>query len=237
MSNVLPIAWREFRSYFDSPIAYVFIDVFLVMSSFFFLKDFFLLGQADMRPFFNVLPWMFLFFAPAITMRLWAEERKLGTDEILLTLPVRTLEAVLGKFIAAMALVAVTLGLSLVLPISIHGLVPLDPGPVIGGYLGTMALASAFLAAGLFVSSLTENQIVAFIVSVTLSFLLLMVGTSFVVFSLPRALGPWAEYLGLKNHFESIARGVLDTRDVVYYLSVATFFLGANTWVVAHGRR
>lgn len=237
MSNVLSIAWRELRSYFDSPIAYVVIDVFLVMSSWLFLQRFFVMGQADMRPFFSFLPWLFLFFAPAITMRLWAEERKLGTIEVLLTLPVRTVEAVLGKFLAALGLVATTLLLSAILPLSIQRLSPLDMGPVIGGYLGALALASAFLAAGLFVSGLTENQIVAFILSVTLSFLLLMVGTSLVVSSLPKSLGKLAEYIGLQNHFESIARGVLDSRDLVYYLSITALFLALNAYVIEHRRR
>ncbi len=237
MSNILAIAWREFRSYFDSPIAYVFIDVFLVLSAWLFLREFFVMGQADLRNFFSLLPWLFLFFAPAITMRLWAEEKKLGTYEILLTLPVRTVEAVIGKFIAALGLVATTLLLSAVLPISVNHIAAVDRGPVLGGYLGALALAAAFLAAGLFVSGLTENQIVAFIISVTLSFFMLMVGTELVVAALPKSLGSLAEYLGLQNHFQSIARGVIDSRDVVYYLSVTIFFLGLNTYVVENGRR
>lgn len=235
--NALWIAWRELRSYFDSPIAYVFINVFLVVSTWWFLRDFFLMGQAEMRPFFAFLPWLFLLFAPAITMRLWSEERKLGTYEILLTLPIRTTEAVLGKFLAAMGLVAVTLALSCVLPLSIDHYAAMDWGPVLGGYLGALALSAAFISAGLFVSGLTENQIVAFILSVLLAFMMLVVGTDLVVFSLPRSLGPMAEYLGLQNHFQSIARGVIDSRDVVYYLSVALFFLTLNTYSVEHGRR
>lgn len=237
MNNVIAIARREFRSYFDSPIAYVFIDVFLMVSAWLYLREFFLVGQADLRPFFTFLPWLFLFFTPAITMRLWAEEKKLGTFEILLTLPVRTIEAVLGKFVAAIGLVVATLALSLVLPAAIHHYVELDLGPVIGGYLGALALAAAFLSVGLFISALTENQIVAFILSVTISFFLLMVGSDLVVSSLPKSLGPVADYLGLQNHFQSIARGVVDSRDVVYYVSVSLLFLVLNTFVVESSRR
>ncbi len=237
MQNIAAIGWREFRSYFDSPIAYVVIDVFLVVSSWLFLRQFFVAGRADMRLYFSLLPWFFLFFAPAITMRLWAEERKIGTDEILLTLPIRTSEAVLGKFVAALGLVFVTLLLSGILPVAIHHYAPLDRGPVIGSYLGSLALAAAFLAAGLFISALTENQIVAFILSVALAFAMLMVGTSMVVSSLPPSLGPLAEYIGLQNHFGSIARGVIDTRDIVYYVSVTAFFLLLNSFVVDQRRR
>jgi ABC-2 type transport system permease protein len=228
MTKTGPIFKREFASYFNSPIAFIYLTVFLGLSSWLFLKGFFLIGEASMRPFFSLIPWIFLFFVPAITMRLWAEEKKVGTMELLMTLPVTNAEAVLGKFLASFAFLLVSLALSFVLPVVVSALGDPDPGQIAGGYLGSVLIGGAFLSIGLFISSLTENQIVAFIVSVVAIFGLYIVGEDFVLFGIPDRLVPVLSFLGTGGHFDSVSRGVIDTRDILYYLSVIGFFLYLN---------
>lgn len=222
------IARKEFRSHVSSPAGYVFLTAFLVLTGWLFFRTFFLVGQASLRPFFSLMPWVFLFFVPAAAMRMWAEERKLGTDEILLTLPVRDGEVVMGKFLAGLAFLALAVGLTLPLPLTVAALGDPDPGPIIGGYAGLLLLAAAYLSISLFASSLSENQIVAFVVGTTMSFALLVMGEDFVLVAVPRGLAPVLRYLGLGQHFRSTARGVIDSRDIVYYLSVIGFFLYLN---------
>ncbi len=228
MSNIKAITAKEFRSYFDSPVAYIYITFFLVLSSWLFLRGFFLIGQASMRGFFGLLPWLLLFFVPAVTMRLWAEEKKLGTIELLMTLPIRDHEAVIGKFLASFLFLTLTLVLSVSIPLMIALVGDPDPGPIIGGYIGAVLLGAAYLSIGLFVSSLTENQIIAFIIGVVATFALFIVGEEFVVYSAPHALVPVLKFIGMGAHFDSIGRGVVDSRDVIYYLSVIGFFLYLN---------
>lgn len=230
------IALKEFRSYFCSPIAYVVLLTFVLLTNWFFFRLFFLTRQADLRSLFNVMPWFLLFLVPAIAMGKWAEERKLGTMELLLTLPVTDRAAVMGKFWGSLGLIAVALGLTLPLPLTVSVLGPLDWGPVIGGYLGLLLMAGAYLSIGLFVSSLTQNQIVAFIVSIVSCFTLYVLSESLVTAALPNAFAMIAEYLGVSSHFASVARGVVDSRDVIYYISVIGFFLWCN-WRVVHTRR
>lgn len=232
MSSILPIFKREFRSYFRSPIAYIFISAFLVVSGWFFYQTFFVLDYASMRNYFDILPWLFLIFVPMITMRLWAEERKVGTMEVLMTLPVRDHEAVLGKYLASLAFLAVALALTLPIPITTIVLGDPDVGAIVAGYVGGLLMGAAYLAMGIFVSSLTENQIVAAIIGWVVCFILFFIGNDLVLFSAPKVLVPTLEYLGLGNHFESIGRGVLDSRDLIYYLSVITFFLFLNVRVI-----
>ncbi len=236
MTAFLGVYKRELRGYFNSPIAYIFIVVFLLVASWLFFRGYFLYGQADLRPFFNLLPWIFLFFVPAVSMRLWAEERKLGTVELLMTLPVRDEEVILGKFLAGLTLVAITVALEFPLLVLTARLGDVDAGPVIGGVLGTLLLGAAYLSIGLFISSLTENQIVAFILGVVVCFALFIVGEALVLITAPPSVAPLLRYLGLGTHFESIGRGVIDSRDLVYYLSVAVFFLFLNRLALA-GRR
>jgi ABC-2 type transport system permease protein len=228
MKNTTPIFKREFASYFNSPIAYIYLTVFLSLSSWLYLNGFFVIGEASMRGWFGLLPWIFLFFIPAITMRLWAEEKKVGTMELLMTMPITDAEAVMGKFLAAIAFLLVSLGLSFVLPVVVSALGDPDPGQIAGGYLGAVLIGSAYMAIGLFISSLTENQIVAFIVSVVVIFGLFIVGEDFVLFGAPDRLVPVLSFISLSGHFDSVSRGVLDTRDVIYYLSVIGFFLFLN---------
>jgi ABC-2 type transport system permease protein len=228
MKTILTIFWKEFRGYFNSPIAYIFIISFLVFTNWLFFKGFFLMNQASLRSFFSILPWVFLFLAPAVTMRSWAEEKKLGTIELLMTLPVKDYEVVLGKFLASFIFLIVTLLCSIPLPLTVMLVGNPDIGPIWGGYLGAFFMGGAYLAIGCFASSLTENQIVAFIIAIFLSFALLIIGENLVIMNLPAALVPVFTFLGLGAHFESIGRGVIDSRDIIYYISIIGFFLFLN---------
>ena len=233
MNIISAIIKKEFKSYFISPIAYVFIVVYLVVTNFLFFQGFFLMNQASMRNYFGILPWIFLFFVPAITMRSWAEEKKVKTLELLLTWPVSDMQIVLGKFLASFCLLAVVILCSLTVPITIMLLGKPDMGPIIGGYAGSFLMGGAYLAIGLWVSSLTENQIVAFILGVVVTFVLFIIGNPFVTMVAPSAIVPLLNYLSLGNHFESVGRGVIDSRDIVYYLSVIGFFLFLNVRSIA----
>lgn len=236
MSRTLAVFRREFASYFNSPIAYIYVTVFLGLAGWLFFKGFFLVGEASMRSFFGLLPWLFLFFVPAITMRLWAEEKKVGTMELLMTFPLTDSEAVVGKFLASFTFFLVSLALSIVLAIVVTALGNPDPGEIFGGYLGAILIGAAFLSIGLFVSSLTENQIVAFIVSVVAIFILFILGDDFVLMGVPSWIAPVFSFLGLGAHYDSISRGVIDSRDIVYYLSVVGFFLYLNVKSIQNRR-
>lgn len=227
-TTTLTLATKEFRSYFQSTIAYIFITLFLVLTQWLFFQGFFVIGQATMRDFFSLIPIVFLLFVPAATMRMWAEEKKLGTVELLLTLPVTDWQAVLGKFLAAWAFLGVTVLLTLPLTLTVVNLGNPDNGALIGGYLGSLLLGGAYIAIGLWASSLTQNQIVAFIVTVVICFVLYIIGDPIVLSSIPKALAPFFAGLSLSAHFESIGRGVVDSRDILYYLSVIAFFLFLN---------
>lgn len=228
MENVLAIFKKEFKSFFISPIAYVFITVYLVVTNFLFFQGFFIINQADMRGYFGLLPWIFLFFVPAITMRSWAEEKKVRTLELLQTWPVSDVQVVLGKFLASFFFLSIAILLSITIPITIFLIGSPDPGPIIGGYLGALLMGAAYLSIGLWISSHTENQIVAFILGVVATFVLFIIGNQFVTLVAPTSIVPVLTYLGLGNHFESIERGVIDSRDIIYYLSVIGFFLFLN---------
>ena len=228
MRNILTIFQKEYKSYFNSPIAYIFIITFILFSSWLFFRTFFLIGQAHLRPLFGILPWLFLILAPAITMRAWAEEKKLGTMEILMTLPIKDHEVVLGKFFASFLFIITAVLLTSPLPLTVCILGEPDTGTIVGGYLGACLMGGAYLAIGLFISSLTKNQIVAFIISIITCFALLIIGEDFVLMSTPSMLAPIFTYLGLGAHFESISRGVIDSRDLIYYFSVIGFFLFLN---------
>jgi ABC-2 type transport system permease protein len=229
MRNMLIICRKELRIFFDSPIAYIFIIAFLAFSNWLFFRTFFIVGQISMRDYFFFIPWIFLVFIPAVTMRLWAEEKKIGTLEVLMTLPVKNHEVVLGKFLASFSFVMIALALSFSLPLTLFFLGDVDSGPIIGGYVGACFLGGAFLAIGLFVSNLAENQIVAFIIAALLSFALFIIGEDIVLATIPNSLVPTFSFLGLGKHFVSLQRGVIDSRDLIYYISVIGFFLFLNT--------
>jgi ABC-2 type transport system permease protein len=238
MRNTLIIAWREFKAYFLSPIAYVYLVVFLVAVSWFFFRTFFIIGQADLRMLFDMMPWVFLFFVPAVTMGKWAEERKLGTLETLFTLPVRDVEIAAAKFLAALALVALSLALTIPIALTVALLGNMDWGPAVGGYVGCLLLGGAYIAIGLVVSALTDSQIIAFVGGVAACFLMLVVGTPFVTGGGASGFAQFLQYLGLGTHFASLSRGVIDSRDVIYYLSIIGFFMYLNIQVLkARARR
>jgi len=240
MRNCLIIASKEFRSYFRTPIAFVFLSVFLLVMGWMFFwvgnPPFFKRGIVEMRSFFGSLPFVFLFFIPAISMRMWSEEKKLGTLETLLTMPIREGEVVVGKFLAGFGLLVVSFVLTLPIPIMLSMIGDPDFGPIWGGYIGSIFLGAAYLAIGLFASGLTENQIVAFILGWAVSLLLFLIGYLQLQGLLPASLEEIAHHLSLYTHFQSIQRGVLDSRDVVYYLSVIVFFLFLNARTVKHRR-
>lgn len=223
---------KELMSYFNSPIAYIFIAVFLIVGNWLFFKSFFIYQQASMRGYFSILPWIFLFLAPAIAMRLWAEEKKTGTAEFLLTLPVTDWQVVLAKFFSALIFMFIALLLTITIPITIALLGNLDWGVIIGSYLGAMFLGGSYLALGLFVSSLTKNQIIAFVLSLVACFAAFMVGSDFVLISAPTTIAPIMKFLGLGSHFYNIARGVIDTKDIIYYLTFIFLFLWLNVKII-----
>jgi len=223
MSTTLAIWRREFKAYFNSPVAYFVITVFLALVGILFFIPFFTQDRVSMRGFFGLAPFLFVFFTPAITMRLLAEERRTGTLEILITMPVRDVEVILGKYLAAFSLLAVALLLTLPYAFTIAAFGPLDWGPVWGGYIGLLLMGGAFLAVGVAASSFTENQIIAFVVALFVSMAFLMVDR-FLAF-LPATAAAVVEYLSFDYHFRDAARGVIDTRDVVFYVSFAVLCL------------
>jgi len=210
---------KEFGVYFVSPIAYIVISIFLLVTGWFFFSAFFLFNQANLRGFFGLLPITLAFLIPAITMRLFSEELNVGSYEILLTLPVTSLEVILGKFLASIAFIAAMLVPTIAYPITVSFLGQLDWGPVAGGYTGVLLLGAAFSAIGLFVSSLTRNQIIAFIAGMAICFFLTLIDK--MLFFLPQSLLGFLQYLGADFHFQNISKGILDSRDIVYFLSVS----------------
>ena len=229
MKNIIAILQKEFKSYFNSPIAYIFIITFILFSNWMFFRTFFLIGQAHLRPLFSIFPWLFLFLAPSITMRAWAEEKKMGTIEVLMTLPIKDYEVVLGKFFASFFFMITTVILTLPLTFTVYSLGQPETGSIIGGYLGACLMGGAYLAIGLFCSSLTKNQIVAFIISTVSCFVFLIIGEDMVLISAPASLSPLFSYLGLGAHFDSFSSGVIDCRDIIYFVSAIGFFLFLNT--------
>ena len=238
MRNVLSIARRELMGYFATPLAFVFIVIFLALTGAFafYLGDFFGSGQASLESFFGYHPWLYLLLIPAISMRLWAEERKTGTIELLLTLPVSTSEAVLGKFLAAWAFCGIALALTFPMWISVNILGDPDNGVIFASYLVSLLMAGAFLAIGSCISALTSNQVIAFIIAATVCFLFTMSGAELVL-NFFRAWAPGLlvqslASLSFLTHFNSVTKGVIELRDLVFFGSVMIFWLVANVIVV-----
>jgi ABC-2 type transport system permease protein len=211
------------RSYFNSPVAYIVLTLFLLITGYFFSSSLFLSNSAELRSLFGIAPVIFMFFAPAITMRLLAEERRAGTMELLVTLPVKDSEIVLGKFLAAFALLTLAVILTGTSYITIASLGNADFGASLGGYLGLILMGAVYLSIGLFTSSLSANQIIAFIVGFVIIFALFMLDKILVL--VPTGLASSLEYLSVDYHFRNIARGVIDSRDLIYYGSAVFFFL------------
>jgi len=216
--GVYIVAGRELNSYFTSPIAYIVISVFLIFTGFSFFKDFFYFNQAEMRSLFEILPVMFTFVIPAVTMRLFSEERHTGSLEILLTLPLTAMEVVLGKFLSALVFTIIMISPTLFYFFTVILVGNPDFGPAAGGYAGTVFLAAASVSIGLLFSSLTRNQIISFILAFAALFFLWLIDK--VVIFIPSSLGFLAQ-LGMDFHFRNISRGIIDSRDIIYFLSVA----------------
>jgi len=238
MNAMMAIMRRELRSYFLTPVAYVFIVIFLVLTSTFtfYLGGFYERGQADLAPFFNFHPWLYLFLVPALSMRLWAEERKSGSIELLMTLPVEIWQAVTGKFLAAWAFTGLALVLTFPIWITVNYLGEPDNGVVVAAYIGSLLMAGGFLAVGSCISAATKNQVIAFILAVVACFLLLLAGFPLVldIFSAwaPQALVDTIASLSFLTHFSSISKGVIDLRDLVYFGLLIGVMLYANAIVL-----
>ncbi|HLF20113.1 MAG TPA: ABC transporter permease subunit [Bacteroidota bacterium] len=226
-ASVGTIFRKELRSYFNSPVAYVVMIVFLAFIEWFYASDMFKVNLASMRDMFGLVPWIFVFVVPAITMRLIAEERKTGTIELLTTKPLNDAEIVLGKFLAAWALICIALLPTLIHYVTIAFLGDIDNGPVVGGYFGLMLMAGVFVSVGLFASSLTENQIVAMIIGLVLMFALMILDK--ILIYVPEFMNTIVEFVGVDFHFSNIARGVIDSRDIIYFVSFLGFMLFVST--------
>lgn len=231
MHRILQIFKKEFKSYFISPVAYIVISIFLLVTGWFFFSAFFLYNQASLRGFFSLLPFTFAFVIPAITMRLISEELNVGSYETLLTLPVNASDVVAGKFLAATAFVGVMLCPTLFYAVSISFLGDLDWGPVIGGTLGALLLGAAFSAVGIFASSLSRNQIIAYIVGLAICFALTLIDK--MLFFLPSQALAFFQYMGADTHFQNFAKGVVDSRDILYFLSVCFIALYGTSLTLA----
>ena len=238
MNNLGVVIWRELASYFATPVAYVFIVIYLIMSAVFtfYLGGFYEREIADLEPFFRFHPWLYLFLVPAIGMRLWAEERKSGTVELLLTLPITATEAVLGKCLAAWLFIGLALLLTFPIWITVNLLGNPDNGVIVAAYIGSWLMAGGFLAISACLSAATRNQVVAFILAVVVCFVFMLSGLPMVLDLfrgwLPQTLIDAIANLSFLVHFTSISRGVLDLRDVLYFLLVIGFWLAANRIVL-----
>jgi ABC-2 type transport system permease protein len=238
MNPMLAVARREFNGYFLTPVAYVFIVIFLVAANWFAFGfgGLYERGQADLIPFFTFHPWLFLFLVPALSMRLWAEERRSGSIEMLMTLPIQPWQAVAGKFLAAWAFTALAIVLTFPIWITVNFLGAPDNGVIVASYVGSILTAGGFLAIGNFVSAMTKNQVIAFVVAVVICFVLLVAGYAPVldVFSswAPQALVDAIASLSFLTHFENISKGVVDLRDLFYFGLLIAASLYATTLIL-----
>lgn len=223
MHNITVIARREFKSYFDSPVAYIVLTFFLIITGYFFTSNLFLANQADLRTLWGIVPLLFVFFIPALSMKLLAEEKKTGTIELLYTYPIRDSEIVVGKYLAALGLIGVLIACTIVYAFTVGSLGDMDTGQAVAGYIGLLLMAASYLAIGVFASSVTDNQIVAFILALFISFFFFIADK--ILFFLPGAIAGIFEYLAIEYHFQNVARGVIDSRNVLYFASVIFFAL------------
>jgi ABC-2 type transport system permease protein len=238
MSQLPVVFKRELASYFATPLAYVFILIFLVLSGVFtfYLGGFFEGGQAELSAFFNFHPWLYLFLVPAIAMRLWAEERKSGTIELLMTLPITRFDAVTGKFLAAWVFAGLALLLTFPMVITVNYLGQPDNGAIITGYIGSWLLAGAYLAIGSCMSALSKNQVIAFILSVSVCFLFIVSGFPMVLDGFSAWAPQWmidsVASLSFLTRFDAISKGVIDLRDLLYFVTLIAAWLAATAVVI-----
>ncbi len=241
-AHIWTIAKRELAGYFESPIAYVFIVIFLLLVGFFtfMVAGFFERGEANLEPFFVWLPWLYLFLVPAIGMRMWSEERRLGTLELLLTMPVTPWQAIVGKFLASWLVLGLALLLTFPVVITVSYLGHPDNGVILAGYVGSFLLAGAYLSISSMTSALTRNQVVSFILAVVICLFLVLVGYPPVTNLLVEWVNPWLvqaiSAFSVMTHFESIRKGVLDSRDILYFLSVIGFSLFTTSVILRSHR-
>jgi ABC-2 type transport system permease protein len=240
--HIWTIAKREMGSYFESPIAYVFIVIFLLLAGFFtfMMAGFFERGEASLETFFMWHPWLYLFLVPAIGMRMWSEERRLGTMELLLTMPITPWQAIVGKFLAAWLVLALALILTFPLVITVNYLGHPDNGVIVAGYVGSFLLAGAYLSISAMTSALTRNQVVSFILAVVICLFLVLVGYPPVTNLLVEWANPWLvqaiSSFSVMTHFEGMRKGVLDTRDILFFISVIGFSLFATSVILRSHR-
>ncbi len=238
LRNVCAVFKREFTAYFTTPVAYVFLIVFLALAGAltFYIGSFFDRNQADLEAFFTFHPWLYLFLIPAISMRLWAEERKSGTVEFLLTMPLTLWDAVLGKFLAAWIFAGVALVLTFPIWLTVNYLGEPDNGAILAGYIGSFLMAGAYLAIGSCLSAATKNQVIAFVLAAAICFLFTLGGTNlvlgFAASILPQSLVDLVASFSFLNHFDQIKKGVIDLRDLIFFLSIMGVFLSATTLVL-----
>lgn len=240
MNGLIPIVKRELLSYFRSPVAYIFIIIFLISTAgaTWFLGSFYQSNQSSLDPFFFFHPWLYLFLIPAIGMRLWAEDRRSGTIELLLTLPVNLLTAVLGKFLAAWLFVGIALALTFPMAATVYYLGSPDTGLVVTGYLGSFLMAGSYLAIACFTSSMTKNQVISFVLGFFICLILVLLGWGFLQALLVNVFPVWLAdaitFFSFSSHFEGFHRGLIDSRDVIYFLSIIGFMLFATVIVLEH---
>ena len=238
MKNIGIIFKRELSSYFATPLAYIFIVIFLIVNGIFTfdLGGFYLRGQADLLPFFSFHPWLYLFMVPAIAMTLWADERKTGTIELLLTLPIKLSEAVFGKFFAAWVLTGIALSLTFPIWVTVNYLGDPDNGVIAAAYIGSWFMAGGFLSIGSCMSACTKNSVIAFILTVSICFLFVIMGSPILLNSFPEWIPQFLidaiSALGFLSHFDSISKGVLDIRDILYFTIFIASWLLASAIVI-----
>ncbi len=231
-----PTAKRDFNLSLYSPMAYIFMVVFAGLLLFLFYRGFFVVGEASMRFMFSLLPWLYIIFVPAITMRSFAEEQKTGTLEVLLTYPVSIRKIVFEKFLASFYLVALSLAFTLVVPLTLFLIGSPDKGEILSGYIGALLLGGAYVSIGIFASSLSKNQVISFILGVIFSFVLYFLGRPVFTMGLPGPIASFLSYLSLGSHYDAMVRGLIDTRDVVYYITVIFIFLYSAYYVLEKRR-
>lgn len=242
MHNIWILCKRELTSYFSTPIAYVFMVVFLLISGLttFYVGNFFARGQADLVPFFSFHPWIYMLFIPAISMRLWSEERRSGTIELLFTLPISTWQAICGKYLAALIFTTLSLILTFPIWIAVNYLGSPDNGIILAGYIGSLLMAASFLAIGAMISALTKNQVIAFVLSLVGCLTLNLIG--FPIFLdnvrgfMPGMVVDTIAQFSFLTNFDTISRGILDVRSMIYFTTLTVFCLFANTVIIENKR-
>ena len=231
MRLILTICAKELKQFFSSPVAYIYLIAYFTTSAWFFFRSFFVTDLATFRSFFDFSPWVFLFLVPAISMRLWSEEKKEGTLDFIFTLPIKDHQLIFGKFLANAFLLMLCLLLTTPLAGVVYYMGSPDTGLIITGYIALYLLSLSYLSVGMWVSSLTKNQIIAFIGSLSICFAFFLLGTSAVLYSVPTSLAAIFSQLSLGSHFNQVIRGILDSRNILFFLSFISVFLFLNAQV------